>query len=252
MPIRNLPQKLVGASLLHASDLHIGPQVDDAYLIGVFNRIRELAPEFVFYTGDFVSYNTDLREHAPRILSQIACGTLGTFGVLGNHDYGSQWHDENIAQAVSSLAESVGVRILQNESATLHGLTIVGMGDLWADHFEPSSVLSRLKSNDAPVVLVHNPDAVDRVGWGQYAGWILAGHTHGGQCKPPFLRPPLLPVRNRRYTCGEFALSGGRRMYISRGVGHLRQVRFNCRPEITLFKLLTGVGDIRPAPPIPH
>ncbi len=237
MHIRNLPHKLACASLLHASDLHIGPQVDDAYLIGVFNRIRELAPEYVVYTGDFVSYNTDLREHAPRILSKIACGTLGTFGVLGNHDYGSQWHDENVAQAVSSLAESAGVRILQNESATLHGLTIVGMGDLWADRFEPSSALSQLKSHDAPVVLVHNPDAVDRVGWGQYSGWVLAGHTHGGQCKPPFLPPPLLPVRNRRYTCGEFALSGGRRMYISRGVGHLRQVRFNCRPEITLFKL---------------
>jgi predicted MPP superfamily phosphohydrolase len=86
-------------------------------------------------------------------------------------------------------------------------------------------------------VLSHNPDTVDEPGWGRYAGWILAGHTHGGQCKPPFLPPPLLPVRNRRYTAGEFTLSGGRRMYISRGIGHLQRVRFNVRPEVTVFHL---------------
>jgi hypothetical protein len=66
---------------------------------------------------------------------------------------------------------------------------------------------------------------------------VLSGHTHGGQCKPPFLPPPLLPVENRRYTCGEFDLAGDRMLYISRGVGHLLQVRVNVRPEITLFEL---------------
>jgi predicted MPP superfamily phosphohydrolase len=44
-------------------------------------------------------------------------------------------------------------------------------------------------------------------------------------------------VRNRRYTAGEFSLSGNRRMYISRGVGHLLRVRFNARPEIPIFRL---------------
>ena len=37
-----------------------------------------------------------------------------------------------------------------------------------------------------------------------------------------------------RYGGEEFVIAG---CNISRGVGHLRQVRFNCRPEITLFKL---------------
>ena len=76
--------------------------------------------------------------------------------------------------------------------------------------------------------------------WGDYAGWIFAGHTHGGQCKPPFLPPPLLPVKNKHYTAGEFSLSGGQRMYISRGVGHLLQVRFGVRPEVTLFDMKIG------------
>ena len=69
---------------------------------------------------------------------------------------------------------------------------------------------------------------------------MLSGHTHGGQCKAPFLPPPLLPVRNRRYTRGEFVVGGNRRLYISRGVGHTLQVRFNVRPEVTVFTLTTG------------
>ena len=58
-----------------------------------------------------------------------------------------------------------------------------------------------------------------------------------GQCKPPFLPPPLLPVSNRRYVAGEIELTGNRRMYVSRGVGHLLRVRFNVRPEIPVFML---------------
>jgi predicted MPP superfamily phosphohydrolase len=87
------------------------------------------------------------------------------------------------------------------------------------------------------LVLSHNPDTADEPGWLGYEGWILSGHTHGGQCKPPFLPPPLIPVRNKRYTSGEIDVAGGRRLYISRGVGHTLMVRFNARPEVTIFTL---------------
>ena len=90
------------------------------------------------------------------------------------------------------------------------------------------------------MVLVHNPDAADELRWPDYHGWMLAGHTHGGQCKPPFLPPPLLPVRNRRYVSGAVAVDASRTLYISRGIGHLIRARFNVRPEITLFTLRTA------------
>jgi len=73
--------------------------------------------------------------------------------------------------------------------------------------------------------------------WSGVRAWVLAGHTHGGQVKPPFLPPPILPVRNKRYTAGEFAIAPGRTLYINRGLGYLTQVRLNVRPELTLFTL---------------
>lgn len=242
LPIRNLPPRLEGATLAQLSDLHIGPDVDDSYLVGVFDLVRQLAPEIVVYTGDWVSHNSNLREQAARVIARVACGTLGTFGILGNHDYGPNWRDFACADLVVSLAQNAGVQMLRNELAEVEGLAIVGLDDLWARRFQPSVVLPQLTEQSAALALVHNPDAADRDGWQSYSGWILCGHTHGGQCKPPFLPPPLLPVKNRLYTRGEFALSGGRRMYISRGVGHLLRVRFNVRPEVTLFQL-TGTTE---------
>ena len=141
-----------------------------------------------------------------------------------------------VAAAVERGLGDAGVTVLRNAAVDVGGLAIVGLGDLWANEFQPTAVLAAHARGPA-LVLSHNPDTLDRGGWGEFRGWVLAGHTHGGQCKPPFLPPPLLPVQNRRYTAGAIPMKDGRAVYISRGVGHLDQVRFNVRPEITAFAL---------------
>lgn len=238
LPIANLPASLVGATLAQLSDLHIGPRVDDDYLLGVFERVSRLQPEIVVYTGDFTSHHEDIVAHARRVFPYLPQGRRGTFGILGNHDYGINWRDRALADQLTEVAEAAGVRMLRNATGNADGLKIVGLDDVWARQFKPEAVMGALDGEEPALVLSHNPDTADRDVWGDYAGWILAGHTHGGQCKPPFLPPPLLPVMNRRYTSGAFALTGGRRMYINRGVGHLIRVRINARPEVTLFELV--------------
>ena len=237
LPISNLPEPLVGKRIVQMTDLHIGPRVSDSFLIETFREVKELGPEFVVYTGDFTSYDPDIYSRAGRIFAHLPLGRSGTFGVLGNHDYGPGWRHPEVAERLAAMAGDAGVRILRNEVAEKDGLQIVGLDDLWANRFEPEGALKEISPNRASIVLSHNPDTADIDRWGEYKGWILSGHTHGGQCKPPFLPPPLLPVKNRNYTAGAFSVRGGRQMYISRGVGHLLQVRFNVRPEVTVFTL---------------
>jgi predicted MPP superfamily phosphohydrolase len=237
LPVRGLPRDLSGLTLAQISDIHVGPRVDDDYVLDVFARVRALAPDIVAVTGDLVSHHDGMFEQMERVYAQFPRGRIATVGILGNHDYGAGWSHPEMAQRVAEIAASHGIRILRNEILDIGGLQVVGMDDLWARRFDPSAAFARVEPSRAALVLSHNPDAVDLPGWDRYTGWILAGHTHGGQCKAPFLPPPLLPVRNRRYTCGEFGLDGGRSMYISRGVGHLIRVRFNVRPEVTLFTL---------------
>lgn len=237
LPIANLPKHLSNRLLVQISDLHIGPRVDDNYLLRCFDCVSRLSPDFVAYTGDFISYEGADLSHARRMMSRLPHGRLGTAGVLGNHDYGSKWAHAEVADGLCETASETGIHMLRNQRIELEGLGFIGMDDLWARRIRIKTALAGIQPDQANVVLCHNPDSADREGWENYSGWILAGHTHGGQCKPPFLPPPVLPVSNRHYVAGEYPLSGGRRMYINRGVGHLLQARFNVRPEITLFRL---------------
>ena len=244
LPVRGLPPLLHARTLAQITDTHIGPEVDDNYIIESFRRTQQRAPDFVVFTGDWISYRGPQQfEQLRRVLTYAPHGRLGTVGILGNHDYGRGWHMLEVADQVSQLARQAGVIMLRNEAVTISGLQFIGLDDLWSPRFNPLPILTKQagtaqgNSESPTIVLCHNPDAADQPVWGAYQGWILAGHTHGGQCKPPFLPPPELPVKNKRYTAGEFALAGNRRMYISRGVGHLLRVRFNVRPEIPIFQL---------------
>lgn len=237
LSIRRLPAAWAGRTLVQLSDIHAGPRVDDDYLLATFRRVAALAPDIVVLTGDFLSYHPAIFERLPAIYRHFPKGRMATLAILGNHDYGLNWAHPEVAQRLVDLVTPFGVRVLRNEVQDVDGLQVAGLDDIWGGRFDPEPALTALDPSRASIVLTHNPDSVDRPVWDKYEGWILAGHTHGGQCKPPFLPPPLLPVRNRRYTCGEFELAGNRRLYINRGVGHLLRVRFNVRPEVTVFEL---------------
>jgi predicted MPP superfamily phosphohydrolase len=238
LPIAGLPHELDGRTLAQISDLHVGPKVDDAYIIESLQRTSELMPDFIVFTGDWITYR-DSRQfnQLRRIMPHFPHGRLGTVGILGNHDYGFNWRMVDVARQVTEIVASAGVTLLRNQALSIAGLQFLGLDDLWSPCFDPKGLLAQKGQDASTIVLCHNPDAADRPVWEQYQGWILAGHTHGGQCKPPFLPPPLLPVKNKRYVAGKIELPGNRRMYISRGVGHLLRVRFNVRPEIAVFRL---------------
>jgi hypothetical protein len=240
LPIRDLPPELAGRTLMHISDVHVGPRVSDDYLIESFQRAAAYAPDIVVLTGDAISYEAAVFDKAHRIYAHFPKGTLATFAILGNHDYGHNWARPDVADRVAEILRGHGITVLRNTMHDVNGLQVAGIDDMWGTNFKPAAALAAIDARRAAIVLSHNPDTADLSLWSRYRGWILCGHTHGGQCKPPFLPPPLLPVQNRRYPSGAFDLTGERRMYISRGLGHLLPVRFNVRPEITVFTLTRG------------
>lgn len=239
MPVAGLPPSLDGKTLLHLSDLHIGPTVDEQYLQRVWRTGRALHPDIVAYTGDFVTWRgpqqlTQLAAHLP----MMPKGRLATVSVLGNHDHGVRWVQASVADAVADTVTQGGVRVLRNDAMDVDGLMVAGIEDWWSLTARPELALARWRKGTPALVLNHNPDCMDeRSRWQGYDGWVLSGHTHGGQCRSPFLTPPIMPVRNTRYSSGEIAVGDGRTVYISRGVGFNLQVRFAVRPEITLFTL---------------
>ena len=238
MQIKNLPTKLKGKTLMQISDIHVGNRFDYQYIIDSFKKAQKLNPDFVVYTGDFVSYdNEEQIRQLEVVLKHAVKGQIGTVAILGNHDYGENWSEQKVADQITLLLEKAGISVLKNEQKNLSGLNIIGLDDYWGLNFNPQKVMDKIDHQNANLVLCHNPDVCDLAIWNNYKGWILSGHTHGGQVKPPFLNPLILPVKNTRYDAGKIDLYDGRTLYINRALGHLWQVRFNVRPEITIFEL---------------
>ena len=238
MKISNLPKQLIGKTLMQISDIHVGDRFDYQFLIDSFQQVAQLKPDYVVYTGDYVSWKgskqlTQLKE----VMKYTVKGKLGTAGILGNHDYGYKWSQDHVADDISQILTDSGITVLRNDQKAFEGLNIIGLDDYWATNFQPNTIMNKVDNSFSNLVLSHNPDVVDLNIWQGYKGWILSGHTHGGQCKPPFLNAPMLPVKNKKYSAGTYDLEDGRYMYINRALGNLWQVRFNVRPEITLFEL---------------
>ncbi len=239
LPIKNLPETLNGKILMQISDLHVGDRFDWNFLIESFQKAKQFNPDFVVYTGDFVNHGTpEDQEDLKKVMNHAVHGKLSTFGILGNHDYGKNWDDTECSEKICDTLESFGISMLKNSSKESHGLNFIGFEDLWSPNFFPQEVMKTVDPSKANIVLCHNPDACDRNIWDGYKGWILSGHTHGGQCRIPGIITPLLPVENRKYISGEIDLQDGRMLYINRAIGHSFQIRFMVRPEITVFTLI--------------
>ena len=54
MVVPDLPKHLLGKTLVHLSDVHVGKRVDAEYLQRQFDYVSSLQPDFVCFTGDFI------------------------------------------------------------------------------------------------------------------------------------------------------------------------------------------------------
>jgi predicted MPP superfamily phosphohydrolase len=105
---------------------------------------------------------------------------MGVFFVTGNHDEFSD------SSKIMDALRKAGVRVLDNQKVTVHGLQIVGVhdGDARDDRgFREILARSQIERGRASVLLNHQPShlsAPNEAG----ISLQLSGHTHKGQFWP--------------------------------------------------------------------
>src|SRR6185436_10010859 len=116
LPLRILPAGLEGRTLALLTDLHVGPQVDDDYIIDVLGRVAALQPDYVVFVGDFITYERPATaDRLARVLEHVPHGRTASIATLGNHDYGPGWDNPGIADKVATVCRNSGLQILRNE-----------------------------------------------------------------------------------------------------------------------------------------
>jgi len=240
LKLPRLEKPFSGFRVLQISDLHFGGWMTAEYLSEVIQSVVEQSPDLVVITGDFViGY-----DRAPDVMEKLheLAGVLKvlperfpTLGVLGNHDY---WLNRD---AVITVLHRAGIKDLSNSVHTIvlggKSLHIAGVDDVRERHARMDLVLSRLPAEGCAILLAHEPDYADVSARTGRFDLQLSGHSHGGQVVLPLIGPLVLPYLGRKYHSGLYKVKA-MYQYTNRGVGMTSPyIRFNCRPEITVFNL---------------
>lgn len=241
--VRGLGQPI---RILHLSDFHASDVVSYDFIEAAVKTGLEQQPDLIFLTGDFITWKLENADRYCSILTRLS-DAAPTYACIGNHD-GGKWagssHGYPTFELVAQLLRNSNVALLVNERQTAiirgQSIDVVGLGDIWSQDAKPELALTATRAEQRPVlVLSHNPDSKVLL---QDYDWdvMFCGHTHGGQLIVPLLNyRPFLPIRDKCYAEG-LLLYSGRQIHVTRGVGNLHGMRFNCRPEVSLLDVASA------------
>jgi predicted MPP superfamily phosphohydrolase len=229
-----------GVRILLLSDFHASSAVPFSLIEKSAELGLEAKPDVICLTGDFVTDAAafDEVEYA-RILRRLS-NAAPAFASLGNHDGGTwaaRFHGFEDSSVVRSLLRAGNVSLLHNRSEVIQvrdqSIRFAGVGDLWSHGVDGDLAFADVPVEEPAILLAHNPDTKDVLA---HRPWdlMLSGHTHGGQVVLPLLGERFVPVRDKRFIAG-LKQWNGRQVYVTRGVGSIRGVRVNCRPEVTVL-----------------
>ena len=241
-----LPLAFNGLTIVQMTDIHAGSFMEYSRLQGFVDIVNRLSPDIVVITGDFINGGSEFVEQTAAALAGIRA-RLGTFGVLGNHDFYGPEDDlcDRLTQA--------GVQMLRNRwcpvrtESSSSPLYLAGIDDprgSWYVNNRFSSLdaaLQGIPPGSFTVLLSHRPNIFPESAR-RSIPLTLAGHTHGGQVVIPNPGGRGISLARMAYEhdAGLYQQAESY-LYVNRGLGVVGPpVRINCPREISRFTLRTG------------
>jgi predicted MPP superfamily phosphohydrolase len=233
-----LPEPLNGLRIAHLSDLHMTGQLGPEFYGCIVDQTNALAPDIVVVTGDILE-----KEHClPWIVPTLGRlqSRYGKFFILGNHEQRLRdtallrraLHDAGLSD-LGSKTQKLAINGVQ--------VFLAGNERPWFGFAPELPDNSRQNSGPNPqpsfrILLSHTPD---NLSWAKYHGFdlMLAGHTHGGQIRLPWLGAIIAPSFHGFRYAGGLYFDPPTLMHVSRGLAGIHPIRLNCRPELALLIL---------------
>lgn len=217
----------------------------------VYRIMKEQNPDLIILGGDYIQAFgrrvTDLDALADKFCIALHRADfkvpLGVYAIRGNNDA--------TGVEFQQLFKDTVVNALENTQTTDLGpivLTTLGMHGSTRFNKNPLKCLDtdelkgkfHVMAGHVPTFALEDTDA----------DLLLAGHTHGGQIRIPFYGPIMTGISPkykfpREWASGWTTLPNGSHLLVTRGTGMERgwapQIRFNCRPEISVIDVLPAL-----------
>lgn len=239
-----------GLKIIHMSDLHYGDTTNKKDLEKIIERINLSQPDIVVFTGDLYSniLEDDAKNELITNLKNITAD-IKKYAIKGNHD--DELWDE-IMEESGFIDLNNNVDIIYNNSTSSILIAGINTNDDITESIQKIDEL--LKNNDTQqensdvmqkfsykILLLHEPDKILDFDYSNY-DLILAGHSHNGQIRLPFIGALYTPDGSKKYY-DEYYDLGNTKLYISSGIGTSKlKLRLFNRPSFNLYRLTNKWG----------
>ncbi len=240
LPVEELPESLRDFKIIHISDIQGDEYTGQRKIARYIDKVNAQNPDLIIFTGDLISYGTEFIKMASKELG-AAKATYGIIAVVGDHDF---WAGvENVEKALKEQ----GIPLLQDENHTVNldsttSILVTGVTEVYSKHSD-SRIVDSLTSNPgdhALKVFASHQISTHLISSARENSYdaMLAGHTHGGQIRVPFMGMSFsASERETEYVSGLYQ-EGGLMINVNNGLGFtLGPIRYNAPPMVSVIEL---------------
>lgn len=233
-----LPDSFHGFKVVHFSDLHYLTTIKGKEVTNLVNKINELKPDLVLFTGDLIDYEKTPTEEELNILiknlNKIEA-TTGLYAIKGNHDY--------INDNFEKVFNKTDFKIIDNSYELIHykgnmPIILTGVGSIIENDCDIDKAFSYNKENNLYTIsLLHEPDVIDNIISKYDVDLALAGHSHNGQIRLPGIGAIMKVEKGIKYPNEKYRINNTE-LYVSGGLGtSVYEFRLFNKPSINLYRL---------------
>ena len=257
--------------IVQLSDLHnCSYGKDNKKLV---NRVKKLDPDLIIYTGDIIessAKNNDRVINLCKTLSDVA----PSYYIYGNNEVEKYYDDPltqdsldemfgfndknrnpdkllEITDELTKKLEESGVTVLKNKHETItigttevdvYGVLTSNPSSFWSYAGKSFGEYLYSNENNLKITAIHEPVVFAKYSPDFWGDVVIAGHTHGGVIRIPFIGPlythgaGFLPERNGHYAYGRFEVQG-RPLLVSAGLENKNIFRINNQPELVIVDI---------------
>ena len=213
----------------------------------LMQNISLFSPDVILLAGDLVNKHKSVNIYADCFLKEIVKLSVPIYYSAGNHELSFSEHFPkdwktylaNLPKGVCYL-DNTSVLFPENPDICITGLSLprefYKKGKLYDKPEELPEI--NIPEHKFHILLAHHPEYASI--YGKYkADFIVSGHLHGGLLRIPGVGGVVSP-RLRLPDCdaGLMELSGGSKIFVSRGLGsHTIPLRFFNRVEVNFLTL---------------
>ncbi len=230
-----IPLNFHGLKIVQFSDLHYGTTIKEEELKNVISKINELNPDIIFFTGDLIDNSYKISEDEEKLITKELNRlepNIGIYAVRGNHDINDNF--ENIIK-------NTYIELLNNQNKLLYfdnsstPIMLIALDDNLKGTQNIDNAFNFEDNDYYKILITHEPDDYDKLP--KNVNLFLAGHSHLGQVRLPFIGSVYNMEGAKKYKEEKYEIDETN-LFISGGLGTTKiKYRFLDKPSINFFRL---------------